>query len=249
MIYVYDGTIVAIVLVYNSENAAFLHFFDCRVLSERRVMEKVKQFFDCYADDFDALYGTHPSLFQTIINSLFRASMRARYEKTLLNCQPVREKTVLDIGCGPGHYSLALAKQGARKVVGIDFAESMIQRAKEKASALNLSDNCQFFVEDIFHYSSLEPFDFSIVMGVMDYIGDPEPFIEKIIHLTKGKVFFSFPIAGGILALQRKIRYRKRCPLYLYRKKQLIDLLNRFPSRAYTIEKLHRDYYVTLTMK
>ncbi len=99
-------------------------------------MNTVKHFFDGYADDFDALYGTRQSLFHKLLNPIFRASMRERFEKTILNCQPIEEKTVLDIGCGPGHYSLALAEQGARKVVGLDFAEAMIERAKAKASSL-----------------------------------------------------------------------------------------------------------------
>ena len=169
-------------------------------------------------------------------------------KKTILNCQPIEEKTVLDIGCGPGHYSLALAEQGARKVVGLDFAEAMIERAKAKASSLQLTGRCQFLVEDLFQYTSPEPFDFSIVMGVMDYIEDPKAFIKKVIGLTKEKALFSFPAAGGILALQRKIRYRKRCPLFLYRNQQLRDLLIRFPSCEHTIERIHRDFYVTLTM-
>ncbi|OPY15802.1 class I SAM-dependent methyltransferase [Syntrophus aciditrophicus] len=44
---------------------------------------------------------------------------------------------ILDIGCGTGRHSIELAKRGY-KVVGIDLSESLLKRAKEKASERNL---------------------------------------------------------------------------------------------------------------
>ena len=44
---------------------------------------------------------------------------------------------ILDIGCGTGRHSIELAKRGYT-VVGIDLSESLLKRAKEKASEQNL---------------------------------------------------------------------------------------------------------------
>jgi 2-polyprenyl-3-methyl-5-hydroxy-6-metoxy-1,4-benzoquinol methylase len=44
---------------------------------------------------------------------------------------------ILDIGCGTGRHSIELTKRGY-KVTGIDLSESMLKRAKEKASEQNL---------------------------------------------------------------------------------------------------------------
>ena len=44
-----------------------------------------------------------------------------------------RTKRILDIGCGTGRHSIELAKRGY-KVTGIDFSESQLRRAREKAS-------------------------------------------------------------------------------------------------------------------
>jgi len=44
---------------------------------------------------------------------------------------------ILDIGCGTGRHSIELAKRGYA-VVGIDLSESLLKRAKEKASEQNL---------------------------------------------------------------------------------------------------------------
>ncbi|MET3695891.1 ubiquinone/menaquinone biosynthesis C-methylase UbiE [Bacillus oleivorans] len=42
-------------------------------------------------------------------------------------------KTIVDIGCGGGIYTHALAEMGAGKVTGIDFSEQMIAGAKENS--------------------------------------------------------------------------------------------------------------------
>jgi len=44
---------------------------------------------------------------------------------------------ILDIGCGTGRHSIELANRGYT-VVGIDLSESLLKRAKEKASEQNL---------------------------------------------------------------------------------------------------------------
>ena len=44
---------------------------------------------------------------------------------------------ILDIGCGTGRHSIELAKRGYT-IVGIDLSESLLKRAKEKASEQNL---------------------------------------------------------------------------------------------------------------
>src|SRR5260370_38939257 len=43
----------------------------------------------------------------------------------------VRGKRVLDIGCGGGIYSKALAEMGAASVTGIDFSEEALKGARE----------------------------------------------------------------------------------------------------------------------
>jgi SAM-dependent methyltransferase len=45
---------------------------------------------------------------------------------------------ILDIGCGTGRHCIELALRGYQ-MTGIDFSESQLARAKEKAAALNLA--------------------------------------------------------------------------------------------------------------
>lgn len=212
-------------------------------------MKRAKLFFDEYASDFDSIYGQNRTLPQKMIDTFFRKSMRLRFEKSLEFCQPLDGRTILDIGCGPGHYCIALAEQGAKKVVGIDFSKDMIEIAKKRAASMGLLERCEFFVQDFFEFSSSDRFDYIVIMGVMDYIEDPESFIKKVGALSPQKVCFSFPADGGILSLQRKIRYRKRCPLYMYTFKEIERLLCKLFDGRYDIEKIERDFFVSLNFE
>ena len=51
--------------------------------------------------------------------------------------KPVKNKKILDIGCGTGRNSIKLAKKGAN-VTGIDFSKNMLEIAKKKAKMVNL---------------------------------------------------------------------------------------------------------------
>ena len=49
----------------------------------------------------------------------------------------INSKTALDVGCGSGNYSLYLAQRGF-KVTGVDFAQSALKIAEERADEMNL---------------------------------------------------------------------------------------------------------------
>ena len=95
--------------------------------------ERTADFFDRYAMDFNAIYGNSDRAFEGLVNRLFRRAMLVRYEKTLAGCRPIEGLSVIDIGCGPGHYSVALARAGAVQVLGLDFAPGMLTIAAASA--------------------------------------------------------------------------------------------------------------------
>jgi putative methylase len=59
----------------------------------------------------------------------------------------IRDKTVVDLGCGTGIFSVGAALVGAKKVIGFDIDNDLIEMAKEfvKNNALKVD----FFVEDV----------------------------------------------------------------------------------------------------
>jgi 2-polyprenyl-3-methyl-5-hydroxy-6-metoxy-1,4-benzoquinol methylase len=205
------------------------------------------EFFESYSADFNALYGSRKNVVNSIVDRVFRKSMRLRFERSMAGCSPIEGKTVLDVGCGPGHYAVHLARKGAASCFGLDFSPAMIRLSIDNALRQGVSDRCTFEVGDFSQFHFAGQFDYSIVMGFMDYVKEPGEIIDKVLSVTKSKAFFSFPVADGILAWQRKLRYKSRCDLFLYRLehvKQLCD--NRLHWRT-EIERISRDFFVTLT--
>ena len=210
--------------------------------------ERTSGFFDRYAVDFDSIYGNDNKALERIANRLFRHAMLVRYQKTMAGCEPVSGRSVIDIGCGPGHYSIALARQGAKKVLGLDFASGMLKIARERAAVAGVAERCSFELGDFLSYRLPGSFDFAIVMGFMDYVSDPRAIIERVLDIVRVRAFFSFPKVGGPLAWQRQWRYRNRCDLFLYREEQIRALFA--PTGApFTIEPIGRDFFVTLSAK
>jgi len=215
----------------------------------KKQKKSVSEFFDSYAHGFDAIYGTENTLLNNLINSWFRKSMKIRYLKTIEYCEPIEGKTVADIGCGPGHYSISLARLGAKRVTGFDFAKSMLEIAEDNARKCNVEEKCKWVLGDFLEMQNDKVYNYSIVMGVMEYIKDPEKLIRKVDSITTDKAFFSFPCATGLLAWQRKMRYRQRCELYMYTKNQIMDLFFSISEKRIDIERISRDYFVTLHVK
>ena len=132
--------------------------------------DRTSEFFDRYAVDFDSIYGNDNKALERIANRLFRHAMLVRYQKSIAGCQPIAGRSVIDIGCGPGHYSITLARQGAKKVLGLDFAPGMLKIARERAEFAGVAERCSFELGDFLSYPLPEPFDYAIVMGFMDYV-------------------------------------------------------------------------------
>jgi 2-polyprenyl-3-methyl-5-hydroxy-6-metoxy-1,4-benzoquinol methylase len=210
-------------------------------------MKENSSFWDRYASDFDAIYGTKNSWFNNAINKLFRGTMKIRFEKTM-KAIPVEEVSVIDIGCGPGHYCFSLALKGQRDILGIDFSETMIQLATNHAEEFGIGNKVKFEVANILEFAPAKKFDYSIMMGFIEYFEKPELIIKKAIDITNRKIFISFPVAGGLLAFQRKLRYKRRCYLQLYSYKDIVRLMEDLKINSYTIEQIQRDFFVTINI-
>lgn len=208
-------------------------------------MKENSSFWDSYASDFDAIYGTKNSWFNNMINKLFRGSMKMRFEKTL-QAIPEGKVSVIDIGCGPGHYCFSLAHKSQREILGIDFSETMIQIAKKHTTEFGIENNLRFEVVNFLELVPEKKFDYSIMMGFIEYFEEPELIIRKALAITKRKILISFPVAGGFLAFQRKLRYRRRCFLRLYSREDIKRLLESLNISIYSIEQIGRDFFVTI---
>ncbi|MDA0711495.1 MAG: class I SAM-dependent methyltransferase [bacterium] len=214
--------------------------------------QAVGQFFDGYASDFDAIYGHtgKRSFIGRWVDRQFRGVMMRRFAATLKQTNRAWVQSVLDVGCGSGRYVIAFAKQG-KSVVGVDMAEGMLRLAQKAVEEAGLADRVTLVSADYLTAAFDRPFDVACLMGFFDYIENPVAVLEKLGREVTREIYASFPIAGGWLAWQRKVRYRARkCPLWLYRREDVVAIMDRagFAGR-YEIENFERDWYVTIRLR
>ena len=141
----------------------------------------VAQFFDKYAVDFNLIYGGKNNFLNNFVNNHLRKSMKIRFIMTMEGCCPLDGKKIIDIGCGTGHYAIALAKRGAEYIYGIDFAQRMIDLAKKNAEVSGVGNKCHFNLVDFMAEPISAVFDYAIIMGFMDYSKEPKAVIKKVL--------------------------------------------------------------------
>lgn len=177
------------------------------------------------AAEFDAIYTRKKGRFAVWLDSVLRRDMFERFDFAMEACRPVEGRTFLDVGCGTGHYSLALAREKAARVVGLDFSGEMVAVCRERAAAEGLK-NAEFLQGDILAFDRPEVFDVSLAVGLFDYTEDPSAVLQKILSRTREKVIASFPRARTPRAFVRKIRLARRgCPVFFYTREKVLSLV------------------------
>ncbi|WP_315764500.1 TIGR04290 family methyltransferase [Sphingomonas sp. Y38-1Y] len=82
-------------------------------------------------------------------------------------------KSVLDIGCNAGFYSVEMARRGAARVLGIDSDDRYLAQARLATDALGF-DTVEFAKCSVYDVASLgERFDVVIFMGVLYHLRHP----------------------------------------------------------------------------
>jgi tRNA (mo5U34)-methyltransferase len=82
-------------------------------------------------------------------------------------------RSVLDIGCNAGFYSMEMKRRGAGRVVGIDSDERYLAQARFAAETLGY-DNIEFRELSVYDVAALgERFDVVIFMGVLYHLRHP----------------------------------------------------------------------------
>ena len=85
----------------------------------------------------------------------------------------LRGKSVLDIGCNAGFYSVEMKRRGAGRVLGIDSDERYLAQARLASEVLGF-DDIEFANLDVYDVAALgERFDLVIFMGVLYHLRHP----------------------------------------------------------------------------
>jgi len=197
-----------------------------------------RRYWNNEADAFQRIYTHRKSKFSNVLDSVFRKDMYERYVFTIKHCEPIKDRTFLDVGCGNGLYSLELARKGARRVLGIDIAEVMVGLCKQASEKEHLDSVCEFQQTDLLAYEGNEKFDVSFGIGLFDYISDPLPVLKKMREHSTDKVILAFPRFWTWRAPIRKMRLNARgCDVFFYTRAKIKELLD---QAGYKRHEVHR---------
>ncbi|MBS7658694.1 50S ribosomal protein L11 methyltransferase [Candidatus Bathyarchaeota archaeon] len=101
----------------------------------------------------------------------------------------IRNRKIIDLGCGSGFLAIGAAILGAKEVVGVDLDLNAIKTARINAEAINVKDKIQWVIGDV-----------SSIIGKFDVVLQNPPFGVKkrgadILFLKKaleiGKVIYT----------------------------------------------------------
>lgn len=107
-------------------------------------------------------------------------------------------KDCLDVGCGGGRYSIAMAKLGAKEVIGCDISTEGLADARLRATGLN---NIRFEKASALDLPFADAsFDFVCCSGVLHHTSDPEKGLQELSRVLRpgGKVFLLIYGQGGM---------------------------------------------------
>jgi 2-polyprenyl-3-methyl-5-hydroxy-6-metoxy-1,4-benzoquinol methylase len=206
---------------------------------------KVQSHFEADARRFDAIYETHKGPITRFVDNFWRGVVQKRLELNVEILGPLTGKSVLDVGCGSGRFCLAFADRGAARVLGVDFAASMIDLAREAAARAGLEDRCEFRVGAFPDVVNDGPFDVCTANGFFDYVAEPVTMIRSMRELTRETMIMSFPKAYEWRVPVRRVRFwLNGCPLFLYSEHRVRGILEKAGVEDYNWIELDRDFLV-----
>lgn len=173
------------------------------------------------------------------IAAYFR-SVDARKETALKLIGPrAKNRTILDLGCGLGEFSIGLLmRYKPKKVIALDISEVAIKKIKKIATDLKISDKMEFQVAEISDVNKLADSNFIVGLGFIDYL---KP--DQLIHLFKliGNTPFLFSYFEkrlSIFNLLHKIYITlQKCPgAYKYTRQQIRSFMPK-KSKHFFIKK------------
>jgi len=112
-------------------------------------------------------------------------------------------KIVVDFGCGEGAEAVAMARSGAKRVIGIDIREDVLQAARQRAVSADVQNTC------LFVHSTRELADIVVSVDAFEHFADPAEILRMMSTLLQpaGEVLVSFgptwyhPVGGHLFSV------------------------------------------------
>ena len=110
----------------------------------------------------------------------------------------IKNKKIVDFGCGHGNFLMSALLFGAKECVGIDYGLDTINYAKMTKQKLFPKNNLNFFNRSVYK-SKLKKkyFDFAIQNGVFHHLDDENKAYKEVYRVLKTNGYFWVYTDGG----------------------------------------------------
>lgn len=166
-------------------NRRYFKFIECVYSQEMKIQYKIFRCKNCGIEFSEPMKSASSSHYQ---ESEWYGERWEFYE-TLKFFKGERGK-ILDIGCGESHF-LNLAKKENFEIVGIDFNEEAIRRAKEK---FGFERVYPFTLEEFMKKFPSEKFDMICAFQIIEHLENPVDFVLKLRKILRENGFFVFSL-------------------------------------------------------
>ncbi len=103
----------------------------------------------------------------------------------------LRDKLVIDFGCGLGGAAIEMARRGARKVIGIDIREDVLAAARRAAGSAGVAERCEF------GKATDERADLIFSLNAFEHFAEPGEVLRQMRRLLKddgaARIAFGWP--------------------------------------------------------
>ena len=115
---------------------------------------------------------------------------RSEKKAALEALSPVDGRRILEVACGTGRFTTALAARGA-DIVGVDISEAMLEQGRVKARAAGVEESVEFMQADAGGLPFPDDhFDSVFAMRFFHLAPDPEGFMSELRRVASEQVFF-----------------------------------------------------------
>ena len=116
-------------------------------------------------------------------------------------------RSVVDLGCGTGGFTIEVLKQGAQTAIGVDLSSNMIDSANKLAIANRFADRAKFQVANA-ATAELPASDIVVMDKVLCCYSDWKPLLGNAMNVSRTMIGFIVPRDEGIAKIPFRVGIR-----------------------------------------